>query len=913
MRNDLLKFLKLALILLFTTLFSCSKNEVRIYLAERNSPRSAYGAEKLGESLTKMGFKVVSAEAIDPEKKGYRIIIGETNNPSLSELQRSTGTGPLVNGIPESYNLYSSGDLIIIRGSDPSGTMYGCLELAGMVERNGHLPVSIDRTESPEMVLRGAAVGLQKPDLLPGRAVYEYPVTPENFPWFYDKQLWIEYLDLLVGNRMNSLYLWNGHPFASLVKLDDYPYAVEVSDSVFELNREIYSFLTTEADRRGIWVIQMFYNIIVSKPFAAHYGIETQRRSRPITPLLSDYTRKSVAAFIENFPNVGLMVCLGEAMNTIEDDITWFTETIIPGVKDGLEALGKSEYPPIILRGHDTDAGRVMENAIPIYPKLYTTYKYNGESLTTYEPGADWVRNNQALGRLGSVHISNVHILANLEPFRYGSPDFIMRSTRAMHDLYGANGLHLYPQSGYWDWPYTADNTNPRLLQIERDWPWYSAWGRYAWNSRRDSISEIDYWSREFGRFYGNEQAGMDILEAYEESGEIAPKILRKFGITDGNRQTLLLGMFMSQLVNPGKWRVYESFINSNGPPGERLEEYARKEANEETHSGETPLSIIEEIIDHGVRAKQAINRAESMVKENREEFLRLKNDIYCYDAFARFFYNKVMAALKVLNYRYTGNRDALSEALPWLEKSVECFTELSELTENTYLYANSMQTSQRRIPVDGTDGMNKTWKELLPQYKKELGNFRNNITGLIKNEKDLIHDEREILMPAVVSFPDKSIRLTAIRKNTRVYSDQDFTIVDFTPEIKNLSLLQLNYNEQVEKGTRIRFKNENNVKLLIGYFNGHSYRILSPPTLETDASANDRGQADIKIANAMTIYGLYPVNVYSYSFEPGDHELVLDKGIVLVLGFMDGDQEIKTFDAGIGSDGLHAVDWLFY
>ena len=69
--------------------------------------------------------------------------------------------------------------------------------------------------------------------------------------------------------------------------------------------------------------------------FAEHYGLKTQDRNRPITPLVSDYTRKSVAAFIEKYPNVGLLVCLGEAMDTYEDDVEWFTKTIIPGVKDG--------------------------------------------------------------------------------------------------------------------------------------------------------------------------------------------------------------------------------------------------------------------------------------------------------------------------------------------------------------------------------------------------------------------------------------------------------------------------------------------------------------------------------------------------------------------------------------------------
>ena len=62
-----------------------------------------------------------------------------------------------------------------------------------------------------------------------------------------------------------------GHPFASLVKLEDYPFALEVEEETFKMSEEMFSFLTEEADKRGIFVIQMFYNIILSKPFAEHY------------------------------------------------------------------------------------------------------------------------------------------------------------------------------------------------------------------------------------------------------------------------------------------------------------------------------------------------------------------------------------------------------------------------------------------------------------------------------------------------------------------------------------------------------------------------------------------------------------------------------------------------------------------
>ena len=75
---------------------------------------------------------------------------------------------------------------------------------------------------------------------------------------------------------------------------------------------------------------------------------------------------------------MGLLVCLGEAMCTVEDDVEWFTKTIIPGVKDGLQALGRTDEPPLLLRAHDTDCKLVMDAALPIYKNLYTMHKYNG-------------------------------------------------------------------------------------------------------------------------------------------------------------------------------------------------------------------------------------------------------------------------------------------------------------------------------------------------------------------------------------------------------------------------------------------------------------------------------------------------------------------------------------------------------
>jgi len=899
-------------ILLGIVFFSCGR-KIAIVAPENGPSRMEYGIEKLTESLTNAGYSVDRITTFN-DIKGPSIIVGQFDD-FVKGIAGSAGVLSENKPGKEGFTIKSKGKSVYVNGADPSGVLYGLLEIAEKVKEEGKIPFNLNITDQPEMVLRGTAIGMQKPTYLPGRKVYEYPYTPETFPWFYDKKHWIDYLDMLAENRMNSLYLWNGHPFASLVKLEDYPYAIEVDDPTFRKNEEMFHFITEEAEKRGIWVIQMFYNIIVSKPFADYHGIATQDRSRPIIPLIADYTRKSIAAFIEKYPNVGLLVALGEAMNTHEDDVIWFTETIIPGVKDGLKALGRTDEPPIILRAHDTNARMVMDAALPIYRNLYTMHKYNGESLTTYQPRGPWTDIHEDLSSLGSIHISNVHILANLEPFRYGSPDFIQKCVRAMHDIHGANALHLYPQASYWDWPYTADKSEPRLLQIERDWIWYKAWARYAWNVNRDRKNEIEYWSKQLDNIYGAGRHSADILTAYEETGEIAPKLLRKFGITEGNRQTLLLGMFMSQLINPYKWRVYPGFYESVGPEGEILIEWAQKEWNNVPHVGETPPQLISEVVEHGKRAVASIERAAPHVKKNKGEFDRLRNDIHAYNTFAHYFAEKVKAAMLVLRYGCSNEISDLDSAKSHLEKSLEYYRNLVELTKDTYLYANSMQTGQRRIPIGGNEGKNKTWAELLVHYEREFENFTRNLETLrLSTSGKLNYKIERAFKPAPVKILNLNPETFSITKGARVFTDRDFVIQEFAEELKDLKGYRFKFDDLEDNGTVIEFQNSGPVDVVVGFFATDDNDYLKPPTLETDANANDRGQAETIIANAMDIHGMPRVNIHTYHYEPGKNILKLNQGVVLILGFADASQKVTQRDATIGLGGKDKnVDWLFY
>ena len=86
------------------------------------------------------------------------------------------------------------------------------------------------------------------------------------------------------------------------------------------------------------------------------------------------------------------------------------------------------------------------------------------------------------------------------------------------------------------------------------------------------------------------------------------------------------------------------------------------------------------------------------------------------------------------------------------------------------------------------------------------------------------------------------------------------------------------------------------------------------PPNLETDASGNSNGQAEVILANAINFKELPRVNIHTYSFPTGEHELKLGKGKVLILGFVDATQSISTRDVGyIGEGDKEAIEILKY
>ncbi|MBD2871992.1 hypothetical protein [Paenibacillus arenilitoris] len=897
---------------------------IHLSVPEEAGPRVRFGAELLRRSLLGLGFSVQEAGPLTlagyRKLDGIKIAVGDRRGCSFIRELEEHDVLLYHSEAPEGEGFYLAklpGQLFVVAGGGDTGTLYGCQELAALAQDRGELPGELAFGDAPAMKLRGPVVPLQKTKVEPPRRTYEYPITPDRFPWFYDQSLWLAFLDRLLEQRCNVIYIWTGHPFSSLVKLEEYPEALEVTEEEFARNADLFRWLAEQCDCRGIWLVVKFYNIHIPLPFAEKHGLDLHQ-PQPL-PITSDYHRKAISAFIRSYPNVGLMVCLGEALQGALYGAEWFNDTILAGVKEGLKELDRKELPPIIVRAHAIPSEKVMEAALPNYANLFTEAKFNGESLTTFTPRGNWQETHRHLGSLGSIHLFNVHILANLEPFRYGAPSFIQKCIQAAKYRLGTNGLHLYPLF-YWDWPYSPDRTTPRLLQMERDWLWFAAWFRYAWNPDLDPKLEREYWIGELAGRYGSREAGEAILDAYEASGECAPKLLRRFGITEGNRQTMSLGMTMSQLTNPERYRPWKELWESQAPQGERLDLYVERELRGETHIGETPVDIADNVDDHADKAERAVERARPFVTRGREEFERIASDVSAIALMTRSYTHKVRAAIRILAYKrrsgsdYLTNAELLEEALPDFRKSLDHYRELAALTERTYLYANSMQTPQRRVPFpDGEKYAH--WQACLPHYEEEYANFSAHVSQLMKGKlpRKAMKSERELVPYEQAAFKllSRNAELYEVRNQAKLFTDGEILASQVAEELAGLTGIRFSREEAVKEGVSLELELMEPARVLIGYFNSADAEWLKVPNLEENTHADDRGGLTPVIKNGMSVFFYPNVNVHAFAYEPGRHTVVIGRGAYVVVGVIKANQIMRVRDLA-GASSSETLDWLY-
>jgi hypothetical protein len=691
-------------VLIFVLLTAiCACGAVTVRTDPQASPQERYGAERLTAALAGL-----HADA--------EVIAVTQSSVLLNEFRVQAQFAP---GRTEAFRILRKGDRWFVIGSDAPGVLYGCLDLADRVRKDGRLPPEIDATDGPAFKIRGTNLFWMKY----GEKGYDWPVTRENFPWFFDRGLMLRYLDQLVQNRYNTIFFWTGHPFPYFLELPRFPEARMLSPEELSRNTEHLRWFTGEATRRGIWTVFHFYNIHVSPNFAKAHEREGVQVANPAsTPLLEAYMRHAVSEFVKSYPNVGLMLTAGEALRVKQEE--YVRDAIVAGIRDS------GKHPPLIVRQWAIDADRYREIVKPSYDNIYTMMKHNTEMLISPHPD----ERNRTWVAFGQNHIVNLHENSDIKPFRWASPVFIQQMVSNWH-RWGVSGIHLYPLVS-WQWPVSLDRGDPPLVAIDRDRDWIEAFGRYAWNPIRAPEDEERFWKAALNQRFGD-GAGDAVYEYYVKTGPVMPGLQNLVNIANMNFHPTAVSQEarLNGILNSDRWaglgdplsrplddltleRIEKRFgklsDTARRAPPRSVKEFVRCAAGGKCPEAVEPQPLTEVFVGMAEQALAALQRHVGQAQREPQEYARFVNDAKCIVHLARFYRAKVAAAIEKGLFDHGGDTRNYDRMLDHLATSVDEYSRLSDVATPAYRQVTDLGEWYRWTTVE------KDFKEELAFYRQQ-------------------------------------------------------------------------------------------------------------------------------------------------------------------------------------------------
>lgn len=614
-------------------------------------------------------------------------------------------------GHPDAFRLEREGDRWRIRYGGPGGAFYAAQQLTA-----AH-PILSDQGV-PDFSIRGAVLMM-----LSQSWAYQSDLSPEVYPWFFDKGLMIRYLDYLASARLNTLVLWSGHLFPHILDLPEYPDASQFSTDEIRRNQDQFHWLTTEAAKRNIAVLTHFYNIHISEHMAKAMGRAPETDNDPTRYRVPDafikgYYHTLLSKYFAQFPGVGLYICPGESLG-LEHQRAWFEEVIFKAARES----GKN--PLLIIRDWTLDED-FKGSLAGLYENLYSERKHNDETLTSPWPDprhADWK------GILKG-HIVNLHDPADATPYRVGSPRLIGEMVRHWKDSGLFSGAWFYPPQ-CWIWPNTLDRypedtpEHAKLSIFARDPLWHLLEGRFLWRAERDPAAET-VWAADFmGRHFGNPEIGPLLTRWYDLTGPILPGLQNLTATRFGNFFPPAIATVQANVDDILSYRHSLDDPAPEGPAGLTHQRYASQPVDaftieryrtdhdaadlldlrsmpvamlaRELAAGRSPRSYLRpdlllstylSMADEAIALAVSASTLPGLDLPERQRYLA---DAQCLRLTVLYYQSKVRAALAKRLYQLTGRKAHLRELEAMMEESVRLYADLMNLAYTHYHEGTSM------------------------------------------------------------------------------------------------------------------------------------------------------------------------------------------------------------------------------
>jgi hypothetical protein len=665
-------------------------------------PQVAFAAEELKAALKEVGRE---------DMKIILVVRPDKSSPESFQIRKTT-----------------SNEIWII-GTDPSGAMYGGLEVADLLKLG--LPVN-DMERKPFVEKRGIKFNIPWDARTPG---YDDTgdAAQKNIATIYEFEFWKAFFDDMARYRYNVLTLWGSHPYPGIVKLDDYPDVAmddvyRIADGIFEpqhrnklqdidinapgvlervkkisIDDKIahWQKVFNYAGDRGIEIYLFHWNVFTWGA-TGKYGI-TQKQDNPVT---IDYVRKSVKQALLTYPQIkGIGVTAGEnADNHLKGQFSiqnYLFNTYGKAMMEVKEMQPEREFR-FIFRQHMTGLGPITNAFKDFTGEINTSFKYAIGHI--YSMRRPLLFERSFRNQVEEYKIPCFFNLRNDDIFvlRWGNPDFVREYIQKMpHHL--SPGFYMGSDGYVWAREHIAKN--PEMsgkLEIDKHWYKFKQWGQLAYNP----LLGRDYWEASLKHRFPEIDAGL-LYDAWAAVSEIIPE-LNSLCFKPNDAMVSPEGC----IARAGFLTVDDYFFDKDwnapmyGANIQSVMDWGKAEIAGEKTEKRTPLQVADKMDKYAKTAMAILPKPGIQDNVELEETLK---DIESMAYLGRYYADKIRGASKLAAFRADVNQKKYNEeAVAHLKDALEEWKAYTAIVSSMY----KPQLMQRTHYMD--------WEKILKEVEKE-------------------------------------------------------------------------------------------------------------------------------------------------------------------------------------------------
>jgi hypothetical protein len=590
------------------------------------------------------------------------------------------------NDPPGSFSIQSG----IISGGDLRGLMYGLLEAADQIRVQGRLSPMKAKPATP---IRGIRYFLHNAGL--------------ERDWYYSREYWTAYFQMLARNRFNRFNLVFAHqtpylapPYPFWIALDEFPQirARGLTDEQRARNLDMLRFISQTASDYGIdFTLGVWEHNIQPGMKPSVEGLTPEN--------IGPYSYAALKAILSACPAIRSVQMRTNSESGIPADrqLSFYRDYVFKAIREAgrlvhLDVRGWLMNPD--LRQAVTAAG---------VPARFSAKYWSEDMGRPYQPAEtyanysymDFLRRPRDYDFYWEIWGLGSHRL-----LLWGDPEHVRRAVPTFA-LSGTIGFEIDPplaQKGFGNAPghwgvFTAVQKN-RIFwkwEFERYWAFYMLWGRLSY----DPKTPEKVWLGEFTRRFG--AAGADVLAAYTSASKVINEIVAAH-LADPN-------MYIWPEINPGGLiESYREVLPSDQRYIASIPEAVRNRLKGEASAKQTPQQTAEFLNGLAYRTEQALARAREKINNSLPEWRSTESDMQVLAALARYHANKQLAADQLTEFYETGREQCLQSAKSRLRSALTQWTRIVKLTDGVY-------------PSDMAFGPDDTghWRDKLPWVEHDL------------------------------------------------------------------------------------------------------------------------------------------------------------------------------------------------